>query len=895
MTLDISQLHSISRRAQSTNFSRSDSSSILLEITNALGWSGDQSVNHITAHALQKHTFAGSIGHKIGIVISSSPKSKLDNSLRETALYSYHADSSWGSIVTSEGITIFNPRWISENKWYKLKTILWTEIDLHTETLSILQPDNMINNQSENIALKKLSPDGILPSVDDALVNRLEYWRYQTLRYIKASAKTDEQVQQFFAQLFVFRMLEDRHLIDSIGSLANFIDTDLIQSATKQAFSICCDSVSNELFNKDIVDIIPLDILNGIIKDLYYPSHLPSKSQLYNFSWIDADLLGATYEKYLGTIYSETPLSLQPALFLEPERELQKSTVRKQSGSYYTPSFLVDYIVERAFKEYYFNREVSIENLPKVADIACGSGSFLLSAAKKILDIGKSIDPKLKWSEHIVQNKLISGIDIDERATNLARLSLWIRFAQENNPLPLPHLSNLITTGDSLSSDFIEDKFDILLGNPPFIANPQNINVDYGRIFHSAKGRFDFSYLFVEQAINHLNKDGILGFVLPNRIFKNRDAASIRAYINQYTRVFETIDFNSSRVFKDVSAYIGVLMLKKSSRTLNSVTKFINVLNIKNDFVGKYLRDASKSEFYYMNDIESFDSRLPVGDSPWLFISPSEQKSRIILDNSDYTIGSLCDVFQGIKTGANDIFVIVPTSFDESSNITSAINGFGESLVIETNLLKKVAFGSDLQKFTIINSNRMLVYPYMNDESISLQDLETKYPLSFSYLSRYRDILKNRSGIDTEKWHELTRKRDQTWLGRPKIAMKDLGRETQFAIDLLGDSYIIGGTIVVPSDEAHLKIILGYLNSNIANNYLSRSAPVFRGNFIKIEPNNIKNLPIPSKLIEDEVLFNRMNALVDAAILSKNESLEISIVKDIEKAIQDNIVSGDTE
>jgi hypothetical protein len=60
--------------------------------------------------------------------------------------------------------------------------------------------------------------------------------------------------------------------------------------------------IQSELFDQIDFDIFPPFVLAGIIRDLYTPSHLPISDAEYNFSWIDADVLGRAYEKYLSTL-----------------------------------------------------------------------------------------------------------------------------------------------------------------------------------------------------------------------------------------------------------------------------------------------------------------------------------------------------------------------------------------------------------------------------------------------------------------------------------------------------------------------------------------------------------------------------------------------------------------
>jgi type I restriction-modification system DNA methylase subunit len=136
---------------------------------------------------------------------------------------------------------------------------------------------------------------------------------------------------------------------------------------------------------------------------LYVPYDLPSQDLEYNFSWtlkswIDADVLGLAYEKYLASVLA--PLSqsdsVQLALFDQPVREVKRKTVRKSSGVYYTPIQLVSFLVESCFDN--LVDEVSPTNIPRIADFACGSGSFLVSAANSLIVRLRKHNPKKNWA-----------------------------------------------------------------------------------------------------------------------------------------------------------------------------------------------------------------------------------------------------------------------------------------------------------------------------------------------------------------------------------------------------------------------------------------------------------------------------------------------------------------
>ncbi len=268
----------------------------------------------------------------------------------------------------------------------------------------------------------------------------------------------------------------------------------------------------------------------GIINDLYSPHGGPAGFKRYNFAWMDADVLGSAYEKYISSILVPREPLPQFEMFDQPLRGVAKVSVRRAAGAYYTPSFLSKYLTEVALEKW-FDRNQSAA-LPRIIDFACGSGSFLTAALDGLLRRLKVIDKSKNWARELIESGCIQGMDIDERAVTMARLNVWQRLTEEPKPLPLPKLSKYIRTGDALRHETwrsIKPGFNIALGNPPFLATSKVSSRAYLEAnYKTAQGRFDFAYLFVERGISILSENGIGAFVLPNRAFRNKDASALR-------------------------------------------------------------------------------------------------------------------------------------------------------------------------------------------------------------------------------------------------------------------------------------------------------------------------------------------------------------------------------
>lgn len=792
------------------------------------------------------------------------------------ALYAYHSAARWGALVDEDGIQPFCPQWRLGDRWYFQKKVNWEQIEEHLPLLSALQPEAVRSGASENLFLSEGPTPTTLRSIDDELVAKLDARREEALSYSSQPSEVDQQLQTLYARLFVLRIIEDKGLDHRVPNLKDVLSTSgsLDIEALTQVFQAARAHICADLFSEINLAAIPDHTLSHIIDDLYVARNVPGDLQRYNFSWIDSDILGFAYEKYLSTVLNPLGKAAQSDLFFDKEREVSRHSVRKSHGVYYTPSFLTKFTAQKAVDDFLGGKVIDPNSLPKIIDFACGSGSFLVAAFDTVLERLTAVDPTKSWAKHIVDEGTIFGVDIDESAVTLARLNLWNRMTEEPDPLPLPSLSKTIIAGDGLSPATwlsFPKTFDVVLGNPPFLTTSRiHDRASLEERFETAKGRYDYSYLFVEQAIKITEPSGTIGMIVPNRLFRNKSAGRIREVITARMNVIAVVDFGSVEVFSGVGAYVGCIVAKHRElmKAPADSLEVIEVSALPENFIAAFLLNSDTTSQDLLN---RFTSQHPRGPSPWLLMSPDERLLQTKLREASIELGELSEVFQGIRTGANDIF-IVEVLGDMDDQAVTIRNGFGDTGTVETRALRPITFGSSIQKYEVVSPEKYLIYPYHKDVPLSEGEMERSMPLLQRYLKNYRDLLANRSSIKGtgQSWFELVRRRDESWLSAPKLVIRDLAPETSFAVDLDGGTFLVGGTAVIPPEENQLMPLLGYLNSRHISELLSRSTPQFRGEFQKFEPRHLTRIPVLRKLIEDDDFADQIEYFAYAAVNAKS-------------------------
>lgn len=814
--------------------------------------------------------------------------------LDRAALFAYHAAVPWGLIADPDGAVVFSARWVRDSDWYRLPRVRWDDAEEQARLLDVVTPELLSTGEGDHIAAQVYAPDRQVRAVDDALVDRLDFWRSEALRYSRGVAGIDDRLQTLFAQLFVLRTVEDRGLANALPRLESVLrssgEADL--SALRNVFDQGRTVVGSNLFDEDATGDVPAVVIGGIIKDLYFVRDVPTAGARYNFGWIDADVLGRAYEKYLSTVY--VPLRAIPQLALplmeQPVRDVTRSA-RQVVGVYYTPPFVVQTLASQCVEA-----ALADDHIPRVVDFACGSGSFLVAAADVMLNRLRERDPDRNWAQELVDGRHILGVDVDERAVTVARLNLWTRFTHESHPLPLPRLDEVVVHGDALSVATWEDlpeRYDVVLGNPPFLATGRTPTREaLASRFRTAQGRFDYSYLFVELAVQKLEVGGRLGMVVPNRLFRNRDAQILRELLTAETDLLTVIDFGAQQIFEGATAYVGTITAEKRLPDAGDRAATVRVVLVSDAsprYVGATLARAAFGEAFSNDMVSAYDAPHPRGEGPWLLLSERAKTKRAHLEADSVLLPEVAGIFQGIRTGANDIF-IVATDPGVTDSLVQIVNGLSESAWIERAILRPVLFGAEIHRYARLAESRFMIYPYRNGAVIPEAQMQEEFPQTWRYLSSARAALAGRTSIEASglKWYELVRKRDEAWLTQPKLLIRDLAPATAFAPDVSGAFFLVGGSAVVPQDHALLLPLLAYLNSRVVSEYLSEITPSFRGGFQKFEPQHLQRVPVPRGLPEGNQLAEELSRLAQDQ-LEAHARGDTAVIADLDRQIEEVI------
>jgi type I restriction-modification system DNA methylase subunit len=328
--------------------------------------------------------------------------------------------------------------------------------------------------------------------VDDVFLDEMTGWREELAKNIHknnpdlTARQLNEVVQRLLDRIVFIRIAEDRKVLE-YGQLRRVLEDWEIHGGKFHIFDWLNDlfhkvneDFNGEIFKPHLSESIKIDseLLARIIKRLYPPE------SPYRFDVIGVELLGSIYERYLGNTIRLTPKQVKVE---------EKPEVRKAGGVYYTPRYIVDYIVrETVGKAIEGKSPKQIEKI-RILDPACGSGSFLIGAFQYLIDYHvrwylahpeqevRHAHPSLDFMREVhtdpdgakrlsvfrkakILRHNLFGVDIDPQAVEITMMSLYLKALEgEQSQLPpkqhiLPELKYNIMCGNSLISPDIYDQ-----------------------------------------------------------------------------------------------------------------------------------------------------------------------------------------------------------------------------------------------------------------------------------------------------------------------------------------------------------------------------------------------------------------------------------------------------
>jgi hypothetical protein len=713
--------------------------------------------------------------------------------------------------------------------------------------------------------------------VDSEFLKDIEGWRDVLARNLalrNSDLSADDlnaAVQCIIDRIIFLRMAEDRGL-ESYGQLLKLCAQPDIYARFMSGLCRKADSKYNSglfHFQKEpgvsdapdtLTPCLAVDdnALKPILQSLYFEHGCP-----YHFGVLPVEILGTVYERFLGKVIRLTA-GHQAKVEEKPE-------VRKAGGVYYTPAYIVNYIVHNTIGKQIAGKSpadlAGSKTTPpfRVLDMACGSGSFLLGAYQYLLDHclkWHQANPSRKNAKAVYQNAKgethltiaerkriltthIYGVDIDRQAVETTKLSLLLKALEGENDITLsrqmelfheralPNLSDNIKCGNSLiASDFSmvpEDLvrvkafdwpaqfpdamksggFDAIIGNPPYIRIQTLKETD-------------------PEAVNYLkehyaaaakgNYDIYVVFV--EHALSLLNPAGRLGYILPH-KFFNAQYGEALRGLIADGKHLSHVVHFGDQQVFDGATTYTCLL-----FLDKSLTD--ECSFAKVNDLIAWRASGEATERPikskyitvseWNFSAGNDAMFEKLAKMS-VTLGEISHLFVGLQTDADDVFIVEEIS-TKGDRILCWSKAMEKEYWFENEHLKPFLKGSlNIRRYCLSDVTKRLLFPYETRDEKSVlidpKDYKRRYPLSWAYLEANQvRLAKRNKGKMGHEWYGYVYKKNHTRFCTPKIIVPSLAKGSCFAADFEGRYYFVGsggggggGYGIVPNEGVESSIL----------------------------------------------------------------------------------------
>lgn len=701
-------------------------------------------------------------------------------------------------------------------------------------------------------------------------------------------------VQRVLNRTIFLRICEDRFFenYESLKAITTYQDLRRMFAAADQKY----DSGLFELLEEDRLTVSDSVIID-IFQSLYYPNNS------YEFGVIDPYIIGQIYELFL-----DEALVIRENGRIETQ---EKPEVVDSQGAVNTPKNITDIIIEETLRPLYENKTPEEVARYRIADICCGSGNFLLSAFEYIVNYhieyyrnhdrenaerrgdiyqqAGSTNYILSYEKKrsILKNNIF-GVDIDPLAVEVSKFSLLLKalenssleeaeaFHQRSNQRILPNLDENIKNGNSLvnmayarfdrsvyqnvplmnklkmfdwNTEFGNQKFDAVIGNPPYIRVQNMVHYsreeyDFYKSSHSPyvtaqTDTLDKYYLFIEKGLALLNDGGMLGYIVPHKFMNIKSGVKLRELLSANSNVKKILHFGTHQVFENRSTYTCILVLSKQGNE---------------EFQIGFVQDWNQFLFNHDAECLTYPAAYITGQ-PWSFLPQNIVAHLEEISQSCVPLSTLVDIFVGVQTSADQIYIIHADREDE--NFIYSHDRRGCEFQIEKGILRKSIYDTQLVSYEKIKANSYIIFPYksVNRKPVlySLDEMATDFPHALAYLNSFKNKLNERNmpGRTTENWFAFGRSQSlRRFLAGEHLVWPVLSTSSNYVYD--NDMVVFTGGGNGPfygiekkaTSQESIFYIQAILNHWLMELLVKSRASTFRGDYYSHGKQFIATLPI---------------------------------------------------
>ena len=486
------------------------------------------------------------------------------------------------------------------------------------------------------------------------------------------------------------------------------------------------------------------------------------------------------------------------------------------NGAIYTPIHIRKYITKESFE---LLENKNLKNI-RIVDISCGCGGFLIDAARKIKQ-------RTNKSYKEIFRDNIYGVDIQHYSitrTEILLSLLAITKGEDNEEFVFN-----IFQGDSLKYDWKESKFDMILGNPPYVCsrNMDNNTKELMKNWTTCKtGHPDLYIPFFQIGYELLKEDGVLGYITVNSFLNSVNGRAIREYFENKKVGLKILDFGDEQVFQSRMTYTCLCFIQKK------IKDFISYTQEKSTSLSEIQKLKFIEERY--EDLDSFKG--------WNLKNNTYIKK---VESQGTPFGKIYDTKSGIATLKNKIYIFKAIKENKKYYFID------ENTPIEKEICKDIINSNKLSKYENFNDLiEKIIFPYIYDENdqielINEMKFQKLYPKAYTYLLKNKKLLatRDKGNANYLTWYaygrnqSLEKRKEKLFF--PQLVKKDF--KTVYSED--ENLYFYNGMCAYASKK-HLLKLQNIMKSKEFWKYIENKAKYYSSGYYGLGRNYLKDFGI---------------------------------------------------